>query len=257
MARKTNKTAHVLNLLASGGIKTDQTPSTQETTVNQSKIMFVDSPQNPSNPVAVAIKDSLDQELIKLQQEEADAEILSASNALIEDESLDENEVSSVEPEICISDEPLETDELDEAQNMDEPQNLNEPQNIEEPKDLSPIEEKQSVEVPIENSTVSKPEPLPLEEPSYGYHLLNIMEVAVDDLILEYIEKFNVCSCDRCVQDVKALALSNLPPKYIVAEDSTIKPLTSFYESKYSFEIMTELTKACLQVIDYPRHQPQ
>ena len=55
--------------------------------------------------------------------------------------------------------------------------------------------------------------------------LHNYTETAVlyllDDIIKEYKKtKPDLCDCERCRQDIMALALNNLPPHYIVSSFS-------------------------------------
>ncbi|MEG0216273.1 MAG: late competence development ComFB family protein, partial [Hungatella sp.] len=104
--------------------------------------------------------------------------------------------------------------------------------------------------------TAPEPEPAPIilepEPPAYRY--VNMMDIVVEERLLEFIHRFDVCTCDRCVKDVKALTLNNLPPKYLVVPIASIAPLTSFYRNKYNIYAITELTKACLAVLENPRH---
>lgn len=89
-----------------------------------------------------------------------------------------------------------------------------------------------------------------------SYQYMNVMEHSVKELCGEYMQKLGVCSCDRCRSDVIALSLTNLPPKYRVADCAEAAPLLNFYISKYDSLIRAELTKACFTVLGNPRHQP-
>ncbi|WP_194841568.1 late competence development ComFB family protein [Sporosarcina obsidiansis] len=45
----------------------------------------------------------------------------------------------------------------------------------------------------------------------------NVMEIVVRDVIGEYKEQLNMpCTCTHCMNDVLAMTLNNLPPRYIV-----------------------------------------
>lgn len=87
-----------------------------------------------------------------------------------------------------------------------------------------------------------------------GYVFHNMMETIVRDKVPEYIEQFGVCTCKHCRADVIALALSKLPPKYVVVHESAISPLRSFYEDHYAGQIVVEITKACIAVSSHPHH---
>ncbi len=90
-------------------------------------------------------------------------------------------------------------------------------------------------------------------EPNY-YQCMNVYEQIVKNLAPEYVERFNVCSCSRCLMDVIALTLTNLPAKYIIVDDAKTTPLIDFYTRKFQSHVMTELTKACFVVQEFPRH---
>jgi hypothetical protein len=51
-----------------------------------------------------------------------------------------------------------------------------------------------------------------------------------------------------------ALALTNLPSKYIVVKKGSLSPLLHMYRTKYSALISTEVLKACLAVGKSPHH---
>ena len=83
---------------------------------------------------------------------------------------------------------------------------------------------------------------------------INICELLVQDLADEYMEKFSDCRCSRCRADVMALALTKLPPKYIVTDSDDILILINYYKKKLMIEGMTALTTACFAVNGSPRH---
>lgn len=70
----------------------------------------------------------------------------------------------------------------------------------------------------------------------------------------KYMEQYGVCMCSRCCADVKALILTRLPSKYVVAHEDSVAPMIGFYENKFKVRIFTEILKACLQVKEKPRH---
>ena len=96
-----------------------------------------------------------------------------------------------------------------------------------------------------------EPQPEPEESP---YQCVNVCEQIVRALAPEYIERFHVCSCDRCFIDVVALTLTNLPPKYVVVEKAETMPLIDYYSRKFQTQVMAEMVKACLTVQKNPRH---
>ena len=87
-----------------------------------------------------------------------------------------------------------------------------------------------------------------------GFVFYNIMESIVQEKAIKYMKQFGNCTCKRCEADTIALALSKLPPKYVVAKTDSISPLLNFYEDHYAGQIIVEITKACIVVNKNPRH---
>ena len=87
------------------------------------------------------------------------------------------------------------------------------------------------------------------------YHMVNVMEEVIGRYdLLGQMGKYGVCTCSRCFADVQALTLTHLPAKYVVVDGNPIAPIIGYYESKYRSRILTEVMKACILVKDKPRH---
>lgn len=90
------------------------------------------------------------------------------------------------------------------------------------------------------------------EPEQLGY--INVMQVLVEEKAPKYVKMFGLCDCKRCLEDVKALALNHLPPKYVVMAENEMIPKLTFYEGKYSSDITAQLLKACSKVAERPHH---
>ena len=108
----------------------------------------------------------------------------------------------------------------------------------------------QAAPEPAPVSTPAPPAPAAAERPGY----INVMQVLVEEKAPKYIRMFGLCDCTRCLEDVKALTLNNLPPKYVVIDQSDRVPKLTFYEGKYSSDITAQLLKACQKVSERPHH---
>lgn len=98
----------------------------------------------------------------------------------------------------------------------------------------------------VEEST-PLPQPTPYLQPKV---LVNVAELAVKERIEEAMDKFKCCQCDHCVKDVLALAVNNLPPKYIVRNE-----LDQALEiSRYDADVISALVNAVIKVKQNPRH---
>ena len=80
---------------------------------------------------------------------------------------------------------------------------------------------------------------------------LNVMENLVLKYVDSVIQRFNVCSCDRCRRDICAYALNILPPRYAVVQPSKIERVEVEIPKKI---IIDALIKAAIQVRANPRH---
>jgi len=67
------------------------------------------------------------------------------------------------------------------------------------------------------------------------------------------LKKMNCCRCDRCKEDIVAIALNNLKPMYMVASRRDIEIKIHSMKDMGS-EITTEVIKAALTVRKNPRH---
>lgn len=114
-----------------------------------------------------------------------------------------------------------------------------------------------------------EPEPAPAqEEPAVGEKpasrgegtlpdgtiCVNVMQELVEEKAERYIRMFGLCDCPRCVADVKALALTSLPAKYVVLQETARRPMVSLYRARYDAPVTAQLLSACKQVMDAPRH---
>ncbi|MBE6836691.1 MAG: hypothetical protein E7509_01650 [Ruminococcus sp.] len=81
--------------------------------------------------------------------------------------------------------------------------------------------------------------------------MVNIREKMVLAKLDAAFEKFNCCSCYCCKQDVTAMTLNNLKPKYVIAAIDDIDKIIA----KEDFtEITSAIMKAILEVKKHPRH---
>ena len=84
--------------------------------------------------------------------------------------------------------------------------------------------------------------------------LKNYMEYYVAQSLDRVILNGEHCSCKNCYYDVMAIALNNLPPKYIVSEKGQIFASTDVLNYQYSVDVFAAITKAMNIVTENPRH---
>ena len=84
----------------------------------------------------------------------------------------------------------------------------------------------------------------------------NYMEDAVDATLDEIQEFKDSCRCDRCRSDIKALALNNLPPKYVVTDKGYVYTKVNELATQFRTDITVAITNAMMVVSKNPRHDP-
>jgi DNA mismatch repair ATPase MutL len=87
-----------------------------------------------------------------------------------------------------------------------------------------------------------------------GTTYVNVMQILVEENTEKYMKMFGLCQCPRCVVDVKALALNNLPPKYVVMKEGEMVPRITLYEGRFQTAVTAQVLRACQSVMANPRH---
>lgn len=312
MARKTNKTAHVLNLITNPSKEIeDETledssplPDAEipkdivSPIIEESKVTLEDSkktePSKPSNaPVVQILSNEHDplSDLIKNVLTDTSKEdeivnnntikpIMPSSAAIIEEPKkvedaklfdfnleFDEegNEIEHIEPKI--SSEP----EISyETQAVVEPEIISTAEKTVIPESSNPqpsVVENDEVIDECDCNSTQLFEQLEMAKNMHfhdrkdlnsmvdlDFKYVNVYEIIVQDKLLDYMKKFDVCTCDRCIVDTFALAVTALPTKIVVVDKKEIFPLVNFFEVQNTAIISTALIKACMTVKDNPNH---
>lgn len=133
------------------------------------------------------------------------------------------------------------------------------------PEPPAPVVEAAPEPVPEPAAPAPEPVPEPVAEQapaapddaadnSLEFTYVNVMQVLVEEKAEKYVKMFGTCGCDRCMADIQALALNNLPPKYVVMDRRDTIPRLTFYEGKYSSDITAQILQACKTVMNRPHH---
>ncbi|HHV60461.1 MAG TPA: late competence development ComFB family protein [Clostridiaceae bacterium] len=86
------------------------------------------------------------------------------------------------------------------------------------------------------------------------YKLKNYMEDIVKALMGEILDDINVCKCEKCRMDISAIALNNLPPKYIVTEKGELYLKLNTLKQQFEVDVISAITHAAIMVKRNPRH---
>ena len=132
-------------------------------------------------------------------------------------------------------------------------------EHAEQPKEQEEQSEEQTEQPKTNVGTPVQKEPEQQEEQKQedgpSYRVVNIMEeILTPELILDALKSNGTCTCSRCQADVKALMLTRLPPKYIVADNTAVPMLLTYYCNKFRVAVLSQSIRACMKVKEHPRH---
>lgn len=82
----------------------------------------------------------------------------------------------------------------------------------------------------------------------------NYMEELVLEAVKELSKKLSVCTCEKYMLDVAAIALNQLPPKYLVTEKGEVYSKIESLTQQFGVDIITTVTKAIEIVNNNPQH---
>lgn len=243
MARKTNKTAHVLNLLSGNGAQKNTKPEPEpEETVLEKATPTVSNITMDTKNSEDAVSDLIHQQLLSAFMEE---------DALKPEEEPEAESIQESEADPIAAPEEIQAIHSEEASGIP----LEEGSEFPVKESLEKTPEKTVEEAPAVISEESAESSNNIGEKEPEFVVLNVIEQIVRDKIIYFMRQFDVCTCERCLADTVALTLNGLKPKYLVTPPAAVSPLISFYTNKYISDITVEATKACMTVKENPRHQ--
>lgn len=83
----------------------------------------------------------------------------------------------------------------------------------------------------------------------------NYMEEVVLNSIEGILDDINMCKCQMCVMDIAAIALNDLPPKYIATEKGELYSKVNSLRNQFEVDVIAAITKAAVLVKRSPRHK--
>ncbi|MHB1167249.1 MAG: late competence development ComFB family protein [Carboxydocellales bacterium] len=88
--------------------------------------------------------------------------------------------------------------------------------------------------------------------------LKNYMEIAVVDALRHVLATMpQICQCERCKLDIMCMALNRLPPQYTITHNGAVFTKLKMWDVSNQAIILTEITKAAMQVGGKPSHPVQ
>lgn len=86
------------------------------------------------------------------------------------------------------------------------------------------------------------------------YKLKNYMEELVMNKTDELLKLMNMCSCEKCRLDIVAIALNELPTKYVVSDMGELYTKLNELEQQFEIDVETAIVKAAVLVSKNPKH---
>ena len=86
------------------------------------------------------------------------------------------------------------------------------------------------------------------------FKLKNYMEDVVSHKLDDLLKLMNICQCDKCKMDIMAIALNDLPPKYIVSDKGELYTKIRELEQQFEVDVETAIVKAAMFVSKSPKH---
>lgn len=88
------------------------------------------------------------------------------------------------------------------------------------------------------------------------YKITNVVEKTVCDLIERLMEeKYGMCTCEKCLADIAALALNDLKPRYVASKRGEAFARADALGQNTYTAVMVAVAKAIKQVGLNPRHE--
>lgn len=86
------------------------------------------------------------------------------------------------------------------------------------------------------------------------YRLKNYMEELVVKKTDDILKLMNICKCEKCRLDIMALALNELPTKYVVTDKGELFTKVRELEQQFEVDVETAIIKAAVFVGKNPKH---
>lgn len=85
--------------------------------------------------------------------------------------------------------------------------------------------------------------------------LRNYTEVFIENELPTILGSYeNICKCSLCIEDIKAFALNQLKPLYMVTEKGNIFLKLNELETQFKTDVTAQIVRAIEVVSKKPRH---
>lgn len=95
------------------------------------------------------------------------------------------------------------------------------------------------------------------EFPEGQYALTNVMEEVVRARIMELTLNQDICKCQKCLTDMCAIALNNLPGMYVTSQEGRLYAKIPQMAPDFEMTLTVQVTRAIKMVHENPKHGEQ
>lgn len=83
----------------------------------------------------------------------------------------------------------------------------------------------------------------------------NYMEIVLDDVLKDVLKQYKLkCSCERCLEDIKAITLNNLKPIYVASDKGILYTKLNDLSVQFKADVICQIMGAIKTVEEKPRH---
>lgn len=86
------------------------------------------------------------------------------------------------------------------------------------------------------------------------HHVINVVEIIAKEKVEDVMARMEMCTCEKCMCDVLALALNQLPTKYVTSDAGKQYIQLEAYKKQLETDVAFALMKACMTVKAAPNH---
>lgn len=79
------------------------------------------------------------------------------------------------------------------------------------------------------------------------------MEILVDEIISEIMENHDICKCDKCIDDIRSIALNNLTPEYFVSSTNEGEKKAFLLDRQRRISVLTKVVEA-IEIVSKNEH---
>ena len=93
-----------------------------------------------------------------------------------------------------------------------------------------------------------------MDHGSNDFILKNVSEDLIDMYLDSCITAAGMCACPRCRADVRAFALNNFPPRYVVTDIGDVLSRVDLLSNQFRADIIIAIMSGINLVMRSPRH---